>query len=49
MKSSNDRAEYLNSLATEYGVDIFTVQALADVMGEEEDYDGLIVVLSFIK
>ncbi len=49
MKFNKDRAEYLNELSKEYGIDIYTVQALAEVMGEEEDYDGLIVVLAYIN
>lgn len=37
-----DRAEYLQSLADDYGMDLDTVQALADLLGPEEDFDGLV-------
>ncbi len=40
-----DRAEYLSALSEDYGVDIETVQCLADLLGEEEDFDGLISAL----
>lgn len=35
------RWDYLESLAEEYDVDIETVYELSDVLGEEEDFDGL--------
>lgn len=35
-----NRQEYLEELASEYGDEI--VFAMADVLGEEEDFDGLI-------
>jgi hypothetical protein len=37
-----DRADYLASLADDYGVDSYTMAMLADVMGESEDFDGLV-------
>jgi hypothetical protein len=40
-----ERKEYLNDLADNFGVDINTVYVLADLLGEDEDYDGLIVAL----
>lgn len=40
-----DRAEYLSALSEDYGVDIETVQCLADLLGESEDFDGLISAL----
>lgn len=40
-----DRADYLHSLANEYGVDILLVIALADMLGEGEDFDGLVNAL----
>jgi hypothetical protein len=39
---TNSRAEYLWDLADNYGVDPAKVFALADLLGESEDYDGLI-------
>ena len=40
-----DRNDYLESLSDEYGVDIFSVHALADMLGPNEDFDGLINAL----
>lgn len=40
-----DRAEYLSALSEDYGVFIETVQCLADLLGEEEDFDGLVSAL----
>lgn len=41
----HDRLEYLNDLANDYGIDNFTLYAIADILGEDEDYDGLISML----
>ena len=38
----NDREDYLEYLADEYGVDIQTVLSLAELLGEDEDFDGLV-------
>lgn len=43
-----DRAEYLSALSEDYGVDIETVEALADLLGEDEDFDGLVSALEDI-
>lgn len=40
-----DREEYLNSLAEEYGVSKMVVFSLADMLGPNEDFDGLINAL----
>ncbi len=37
-----NRQEYLRQLADDNGVDLATVQALADVLGPGEDFDGLV-------
>lgn len=37
-----DRVAYLESLADEYGTDIMVVSSIAEVLGENEDFDGLI-------
>ena len=37
-----DRADYLNSVAEERGVDPFLVNMMADMLGDSEDFDGLI-------
>lgn len=41
----NSREEYLEYLSEDYGVDLHTVTALADILGPDEDLDGLIVAL----
>ena len=41
----NNRRAYLLSLADDTGVDIQTVMALADMLGEDEDFDGLVTSL----
>lgn len=41
----NDRIEYLEMLANEYDVDIEIVYALADLLGPNEEFDGLINAL----
>lgn len=38
----NDREEYLKDLAIEYGHHVYV---LADLLGPEEDFDGLIISL----
>lgn len=38
----SSRDEYLEYLAEEFCVDIETVNALADMLGPNEDFDGLI-------
>ena len=42
------RAEYLEMLADDYGIDIDTVHAMADVLGPMEDFDGLVTSLEDI-
>lgn len=37
-----DRKEYLDSLAEEYGENVYF---LADMLGESEDFDGLVSAL----
>ena len=41
----DDRRAYLLSLADDTGVDIKTVMALADLLGPNEDFDGLVTSL----
>lgn len=40
--SSEERKQYLEELADEFDVDVETVFALADLLGPNEDHDGLI-------
>lgn len=37
-----DRDEYLDQLAEENGVDRMAVGCLAEMLGEDEDFDGLV-------
>jgi len=41
----DSRSDYLLSLADEYGVPMSVVFALADVLGPNEDFDGLVIAL----
>ena len=41
----DSRTDYLLSLADEYDVPSYVVFALADVLGPNEDFDGLIISL----
>lgn len=41
----DNRDEYLDSMADEYGISRQIVAALADLLGEDEDFDGLIEAL----
>ncbi|MNE47361.1 hypothetical protein D3C80_1417640 [compost metagenome] len=41
----DSRTEYLESLSEDYGVDIDTIRLLADLLGPEEDFDGLVSTL----
>lgn len=38
----NDREDYLSCLAEDYGGDLDIVKALADLLGPNEDFDGLV-------
>lgn len=40
-----DRDDYLTCLAEDYGVPIEDVYSLADMLGENEDFDGLVSAL----
>ena len=42
---AENRAEYLEMLADDYGVDLDIVHAMADVLGPMEDFDGLVTSL----
>ena len=41
----DDRDHYLGTMAEQYDVSIDLVYALADVLGEDEDFDGLIAAI----
>jgi hypothetical protein len=40
-----DRDEYLDSLADEYGIEMEVVLNLAEILGPNEDFDGLVTIL----
>lgn len=40
-----NRQDYLESLAEDFGIDIEIVESLADLLGESEDFDGLVTSL----
>jgi hypothetical protein len=37
-----DREDYLDNLADEHGVEPFVIAMMADMLGESEDFDGLV-------
>lgn len=45
MNGYSDRQDYLDDLADNMGVARSTVYALADLLGENEDFDGLVTSL----
>jgi hypothetical protein len=40
-----NRKDYLNSLAEDYGIDVDVVYSMASMLGKSEDFDGLITSL----
>lgn len=40
-----NRKDYLNSLVEDYGVGVSEVYALAEILGDTEDFDGLVSAL----
>ena len=40
-----DRDDYLKSLAEEYEIDADMVFAMADMLGPNEDFDGLVIAI----
>ena len=44
-----DRDDYLTCLAKDYGVSIENVYSLAEMLGEHEDFDGLVCALEDIE
>ena len=44
-----DRDDYLNCLSEDYGVPIESVYSLAEMLGENEDFDGLVSALEDIE
>lgn len=44
-----DRDDYLSCLSKDYGVSIEDVYSLAEMLGENEDFDGLVSALEDIE
>lgn len=44
-KGYKDRDDYLTCLSEDYGVSIEDVYSLAEMLGESEDFDGLVSAL----
>ena len=44
-----DRDDYLNRLSEDYGVSIEDVYELAEILGENEDFDGLVVLWKMLN
>ena len=44
-----DRDDYLNCLSEDYGVSIEDVYSLAEMLGENEDFDGLVSALEDVE
>lgn len=43
-----DRVDYLQSVAEDYGTDRMIVSSMAEILGDDEDFDGLISALEDI-
>lgn len=43
-----NREDYLNAMAEEHDLSIHTVMAIADMLGPNEDFDGLVTSLEDI-
>ena len=44
-----DRDDYLTCLSEDYGIPLEDVYSLADMLGENEDFDGLVSALEDIE
>lgn len=44
-----DRVDYLTCLSEDYGVPLEDVYSLADMLGENEDFDGLVSALEDLE
>ena len=44
-----DRDDYLTCLSEDYGVSIEDVYSLAEMLGEHDDFDGLVCALEDIE
>lgn len=44
-----DRQDYLKCLSEDYGVPLDNVQAMAEILGPNEDFDGLVAALEDVQ
>ena len=44
-----NRKDYLKCLSENYGIDLDVVYTLANILGEQEDFDGLVAELSDLE
>jgi hypothetical protein len=44
-----DREDYLQCMAEDYDISLEEVKAIADSLGETEDFDGLVMLLQDYK
>ncbi len=44
-----DRENYMTCIASQYGVDLMIVTSIAEILGDDEDFDGLISNLEDIS
>lgn len=42
---TEERKEYLQELSDDYGVPLDVVMVIAEMLGESEDYDGLVTMV----
>ncbi len=45
----DDRKDYLSCMADDYGVEFTVVEEIANLLGENEDFDGLVSMLDDIS
>jgi hypothetical protein len=45
MNGYENREDYINSLADDFGVSSYEAWAIVDMLGENEDFDGLVTSL----
>ena len=45
VRTKQERMDYLRGLAEDYGVPMYVVTSLAEILGPNEDYDGLVTAL----
>lgn len=49
MNGYANRVDYLRCMSEDYGIPIDTVHVIADVLGPNEDFDGLVSALENVE